>query len=229
MNSLTKTKTFDDWSKFEIYWLLSSTMTMIILSIIWKDSLLSLISGITGIIGVVLCAKGKIETYYFSIINVAIYAILCFQSKLYGEVMLNSLYFIPMNIFGFFMWKKQKDDSGTVNVRSLSKKEFSIMVLGLIVSIFMYYQLLKKLGGNLQLIDSVTTITSVVAIILQVLRYKEQWILWIIINIVSIIMWGMLLNSDSGSITMIVMWSAYLINAVYGYVNWQKLDVKEQV
>ena len=215
---------FNGWSLFEISWLLISTIVMIGLSIVWKDSLISLVSGVTGIIGVVLCAKGKIHTYYFSIINVFLYALLCLQNKLYGEVMLNLLYFIPMNIIGFYLWKKQKNDDGTVKARSLTVKGYIIMVVGLVVSISLYYQLLKGLGGNLQLVDSITTMTSVVAIILQVLRYKEQWTLWIIINIASVIMWTMLLNTPNGSITMIIMWAAYLINSIYGYFNWKKLD-----
>ena len=58
-----KTKNyFSDWSIFEISWLIISTLTMLILSIVWGDTPMALISGVTGIISVVLCAKGKITT-----------------------------------------------------------------------------------------------------------------------------------------------------------------------
>ena len=57
---MEKTKRiFADWSRFEICWLVLSTVIMIVLSVIWGDNLLALISGITGILGVVLAAKGK--------------------------------------------------------------------------------------------------------------------------------------------------------------------------
>ena len=53
-----KTKNyFSDWTLFEISWLIISTLTMLTLSIIWGDSPMALISGVTGIISVVLCAK----------------------------------------------------------------------------------------------------------------------------------------------------------------------------
>lgn len=94
------------------------------------------------------------------------------------------------------------------------------------MAIFAYYQLLKSFAGNLQLIDSITTVTSVVALILQVLRYKEQWLIWIIVNIVSVVMWVILLSTPEGSVTMIVMWAAYLFNSIYGYINWSKLNKK---
>ena len=44
----------------------------------------------------------------------------------------------------------------------------------------------------------------------------EQWILWMIINVFSITMWSLLLGTPEGSVTMIIMFSAYLINGVYG-------------
>ena len=74
---------FKGWSKFELCWLVLSTVIMIVLSIIWGDNTLALISGITGILGVVLAAKGKVSTYFFATINVAIYSYLTFNNHLY--------------------------------------------------------------------------------------------------------------------------------------------------
>ncbi|WP_053956619.1 nicotinamide riboside transporter PnuC [Inediibacterium massiliense] len=218
---------FDDWSKFEIVWLVLSTLIMISLSFIWKDSLIALISGVTGIIGVVLCAKGKISTYFFATINVALYAYLSYQNKLFGEVMLNAVYFLPMNAIGFFLWKNKENEDGNVIAKELTKKSLALLFITLILCILGYWKILSMLDGNLQLIDSITTISSVMALILQVLRYKEQWLLWIIVNIVSIVMWTLLLNTPQGSITMIVMWVAYLFNSAYGYINWTKLSHQE--
>ena len=106
---------FKGWSKFELCWLVLSTVIMIVLSIIWGDNTLALISGITGILGVVLAAKGKVSTYFFATINVAIYAYLTFNNHLYGEFMLNAFYYIPMNFIGFYLWSRHKDEkSGEV-------------------------------------------------------------------------------------------------------------------
>ena len=57
---------FKGWSMFEKCWLVLSTVIMIVLSIIWGDNTLALISGISGILGVVLAAKGKVSTYVFA-------------------------------------------------------------------------------------------------------------------------------------------------------------------
>ena len=225
---MEKTKRFfTDWSRFEIIWLILSTVIMIVLSIIWGDNLLALISGITGILGVVLAAKGKVSTYIFATVNVAIYALLTFQNHLYGEFMLNAFYYIPMNFIGFYLWSKHKDnESGEVEGKKLTGRQTVILFAAVAVVVLVYWQILSRIGGQLALIDAMSTIFSVVALIMQVARYAEQWLLWIIVNVVSVVMWLLLIGKDSSAITMVVMWVAYLFNSVYGYYNWRKLDEK---
>lgn len=218
---------FKGWTKFEISWLLISTVIMVALSIIWGDNTLALISGITGILGVVLAAKGRVSTYVFATVNVAIYAYLTFNNHLYGEFMLNAFYYIPMNFVGFYLWSKHKDEeSGDVEGKSLTPKQITILLAAVAAVVVMYWKLLSYLGGQLALIDAMSTVFSVVALIMQVARYAEQWLLWIIVNVVSVIMWVLLIGKDSSAVTMVVMWVAYLLNSVYGYYNWKKLAKK---
>lgn len=215
---------FKGWSKFELCWLVLSTVIMIVLSIIWGDNTLALISGITGILGVVLAAKGKVSTYFFATINVAIYAYLTFNNHLYGEFMLNAFYYIPMNFIGFYLWSRHKDEkSGEVEGKALTPKQIVILLAATAVIVIIYWQILTHLGGQLALIDAMSTVFSVIALIMQVARYAEQWLLWIIVNIVSVIMWILLIGKDSSAVTMVVMWIAYLFNSIYGYYNWKNL------
>jgi len=220
---------FSGWSKFELAWLILSSVIMVVLSIIWGDSIPALISGITGVIGVVLAAKGKVSTYVFATINVAIYAWLTFNNHLYGEFMLNAFYYIPMNFVGFYLWSRHKDEeSGDVEGKMLTLKQLLILLITVAVVVVVYWQILSRIGGQLALIDAMSTVFSVVALIMQVARYAEQWLLWIIVNVVSVLMWVLLLGKDPSAVTMVVMWAAYLLNSVYGYMNWKKLAAKNR-
>ena len=157
---------FKGWSKFELCWLVLSTVIMIVLSIIWGDNTLALISGITGILGVVLAAKGKVSTYFFATINVAIYAYLTFNNHLYGEFMLNAFYYIPMNFVGFYLWSRHKDEeSGEVEGKALTPKQIVILLIATAVIVIIYWQILTHLGGQLALIDAMSTVFSVIALI----------------------------------------------------------------
>lgn len=216
-----------DWNLFEKIWLITFTIINIALFFVWKDTLLSLTASLTGIWCVVLVAKGKLSNYMFGLINVSLYAYLSYQQGYYGEVMLNVLYFLPMQFIGYYFWKKnmKESDEGSkdviVNFLSNKGRIFWLTISG--ISIYLYGLLLKKLGGNLPFFDSTSTVLSVIAQILMTFRYVEQWILWIFVNIVTIILWVTTLSKGGVNITMVVMWSAYLINSTYGLYNWIKI------
>ena len=58
-------------------------------------------------------------------------------------------------------------------------------------------------------------------------RLTEQWFFWIMVDVLSIIMWAYIFITSGGDVSMLVMWSAFLVNAVYGYYNWRKLEKKQ--
>ena len=217
---------FDDWSKFEINLIIISTLIMLTSSLIAQDGLIALISGITGIVSVVLCAKGKSSTYIIGSIQVLTYAYLSFNNKLYGEVMLNLLYYIPMNIIGFFMWSRHKNDNGDIITKTLSTKNKILVFSGTCFIILAYAKFLETIGGYLPLVDAITTISTVIAVLLMVFRYAEQWFLWLFVDILSIIMWVTIVitKKDMAAVITTIMWIAYTVNAFYGYFNWIKLS-----
>ena len=184
---------FKDWTMFEKSWLLISSVTMVVLSLMWGDSMIALLSGLAGIISVVLCAKGKIENYAFGLFQAVTYAYICFQSHIYGEVMYNIL-MVPMIIIGIISWKKNMaDGNGEVKARNLTAKGWVILIVGSIAAVAGYSFILKLLDGEFALIDATSTILSVIATILMLARYSEQWVMWVIVNMVSVVLWVMAL------------------------------------
>lgn len=217
-------KFFADWTMFEKMWLLISSAAMIILSVAMGDSPLALLSGLAGIISVVLCAKGKIQNYAFGMFQAVTYAYICFQSQIYGEVMYN-IFMVPMIIIGIISWKRNmNDDGGEVKARNLTAKGWVFLIVGSAAAVAAYSLTLKLLGGSYALVDATSTTFSVIATILMLARYSEQWVMWIVVNCVSVVLWAMaLINGDTGSATLIVMWIAYLFNSTYGYINWRRM------
>lgn len=213
-------------TKFELGLILSICLINVYIGIVdGSNDFIGLTACITGVICVVMTAKGHISCYYFGLINILAYVYIAYMSKFYGEVMLNGLYYLPMQFIGIYMWKKNmNEDTNIVKGKTMSMKQIIILALISIVSIFTYSFFLQQLHGNLPLIDATSTVLSVFAMYLSVKRYAEQWLLWIVVNIVTVAMWTFaLINGEANSMAMIVMWGAYLINAVYGYINWKKL------
>lgn len=217
--------------RFVHLWLFVATATIIGLSLYWKDTVIGIISAATGVICVILTADGKRSSYVWGLINCVTYAYVSYLNGLYGETMLNLIYYVPMQFVGFYLWSKNMnktdETSGSksenfVQVNKVGRLEMTIYIAGMTVGVIGYGIFLRYIGDALPFIDSFTTVLSVFAAIFQVRRMAEQWILWILIDIASVAMWGITMYQGSDNIGTLIMWIVYLANAVYGWVSWKK-------
>ncbi|WP_400163599.1 nicotinamide riboside transporter PnuC [Brevibacillus sp. TJ4] len=225
---------FRDWTLFEKVWLCLFTVVNIYLFFAFEDSLLGLISSLTGMMCVVLVAKGKISNYYFGIIQTSTYAYIAFGYGLYGEAMLNGLFYLPVQFIGLYMWSKNRASVSSIGedvaVKRLSKKGWLYLAGIAIAGSILYAELLHYIGGQQVRLDSAAVVLSILAQILMLKRYAEQWVLWIAVNVLSILLWVVTLVSQGGNdLNMVVMWTAFLVNSIYGYVNWLKMEKAQGV
>lgn len=228
-----------NWTLFEKSWLFISTAAIIVASIWTWDatnvtaSWVALISSVTGIWCVILVAKGKISNYIFGLINVVFYAWAAYSWKLYGDFMLNAFYFLPMQFYGWYIWTKPNFMKGNDNViiKFLSNKNRLILALISIVATIGYGFVLKAIGGLTPFFDAGSTTLSVIAMVLMSRRFMEQWILWIVVDVVTVYMWANIVFNVGSLFNMgiLIMWIAFLINAVWGFINWVKIHKNQEV
>lgn len=211
------------WKKWDILWMVVATAVILGLSIYWGENALGLIMALTGVWCVILTGKGKRSSFLLGTVNSILYAVVAFSAKYYGEVMLNLLYYLPMNVVGWVLWKKHMNDETGEVVKKRLKLRKGLMVYALTgLAIVGYGLVLAALGGNLPYVDSMSTVVSVVAQILSVWRLMEQWVLWIVVDIVTVIMWGVDFARGGETIATLAMWSIYLVNAVIMFARWYR-------
>lgn len=199
---------------FTLYFALTDTESR------WYYTFLSSLAAVCGIMNVVLCAKGKKAQYYWGLVNIASYIAISAMSRLYGEVMLNTFYYIPLQFIGLYMWRKNySNTSDTVKVRKMKLIPAIILIISTFIGICLYKYVLSVIGGNSVWLDSTSTVISIVANALMVLRYREQYLLWLVVNVVTTVMWAL-----KGDPIMTTMWAVYAFNAVYGYYLWNKMS-----
>ena len=198
-------------------------MVILGLSIYWKDNAVGIVSALTGVWCVIFTGKGKRSSFIFGAINTLLYAYISLQAKYYGEVMLNMVYYMPMNFVGWYMWTKHlNQESGEVKKTRLPIKKSFVVYAFTGFGIVGYSMILKLIGGNLPFVDSMSTVVSITAQILSVRRLAEQWVLWIFVDVVTVIMWGINFANSGENIATLAMWSVYLVNAIIMYIKWNK-------
>lgn len=215
---------FLGWSTKEYLWLFIATGIICVVSYVMGGGWIEFIGSVTGIIGAILVAKGKISSYVWGFIATALYLYISFQYKLYGEVITYALLFLPMQVSGYYYWIRSSSEKETdVSKRVMTTKQRIVLFLGTAVAIAAYATFLRFLEGSMPGLDSATAILSIVATTLMVMRYAEQWLVWMLVNVTAVVMWilAVLHHQDQG-FAVLAMWSTFLMNSVYGWYKWRK-------
>ncbi len=194
------------------------------------------LAGITGVLCVVLVAKGSIWNYLFGLINVSLYAYISYKASLYGDAGLNALYYLPMQFIGWWQWRKrgaavskaEADENGVqVKARRFNWRQRAVLAFSCTAAVVAMGFVLKDLGDPQPFKDSATTVLSIVAQALMALAFMEQWALWIITNVISVIMWSICVaRGEAHAGVMVIMWVFYLLNSINGLRVWLKLSKK---
>ena len=192
------------------------------------------LAGITGVLCVVLVAKGSIWNYAFGLVNVSLYALISYKASLYGDAALNALYYLPMQFIGWWQWRKRGaavsesragDDGVQVKARRFTWRQRALLAVGCAVAVVAVGFLLEYLGDPQPFKDSATTVLSIVAQALMALAFMEQWALWIITNVISVVMWSICVSrGEAHAAVMVIMWTFYLLNSLNGFRVWLRLS-----
>ena len=211
--------------------------------------LIAAFGSLMGILSVVCSANGRILTFLFGLLDVAIYAVMCFVAWRrggagLGNAIINGLYFVPMQFVGFHQWRKRGAEAHKqVQARRLTGKQWilysALFLVGTVVVYLILASVDKEAAGRFLrvavLMDAVSMVCNILGQYLLSTAYTEQWVFWILVNIASVVMWSVSLRntSDQYSAIYVVKYAFYLLNSLNGLRIWINLskrheDCKEQ-
>ncbi|TDM07689.1 nicotinamide riboside transporter PnuC [Macrococcus lamae] len=201
-----------------------------------QADVINIIAGISGVVCVIMSAKGRLSTFLYGLIQAVSYGYISYHNQLFGEVGLQVVFGV-FQFIGLYAWIKNMhtdhitDDPAVqeVDSRGLNMMNWVWTILAtVIVYVGVGFYLDNFTSAKQPFVDALAVGLSLVGQTLMTLRFKEQWLFWIVINIVSIFLWSrlMFINNeiDAAGISMVAMWIAFLINSVYGYYYWKKLQ-----
>lgn len=218
------------WKKWEVSWLVIACAIITGLSIYWQDTLMGIISSTTGVACVVCTGKGKLSAYLFGLVNSVLYAIISFNAHLYGETMLNAIYYVPMQFVGFYIWNKHMNsETKEVEKRHMDMKGRLLLLIVMIAATYVYGLFLRSIGDAMPFVDSFTTVSSVIAMIISVKMFAEQWWIWVAVDVFSVYMWWCNFKTGGDNMATLLMWTVYLGNAIIMLVKWEKESHSKEV
>jgi nicotinamide mononucleotide transporter len=181
------------------------------------QTLLETVGVISGILCVWLAAKNNTWNWPIAIISVSAYIFIFLEAKLYADMGLQ-VYFMGMNIYGWYYWSRKPSDAAKVPVKTISKKEILFAAFGVaLFTALLGFFLFKQTDASFPFIDSFCTACSLVAQLLMARKVVENWLIWIFVDIIYV---GVYLAKDLHLTA--GMYALYIFIALTGYLAWRK-------
>lgn len=216
---------FKDLTRFElILWALSFiTVTVSFLLVPEKDYLM-LIASLIGVTALIFVAKGLVLGQVLTIVFAVFYGMISFWFKYYGEMITYLAMTAPIAIFATVSWirhpyKKTK----VVEVSEITPKKTVLLIISTIAVTAAFYFILGALNTANLIVSTISITTSFLASSLTFLRSPYYALAYAANDIVLIILWAMASAVDISYLPMIICFTMFLVNDIYGLINWLRM------
>jgi nicotinamide mononucleotide transporter len=185
---------------------------------------------LTGLVAVILSARGNVWSWVIGLVNVILAAVMFYQIQLYPDVFLQGFFFVT-NIIGWWQWKYPKTGEENkhkeLKISSLSQEDFLYFsMIGMIGT-----ALLGSLSKNLHelvpmlfqepsafpYMDSFTTVMSIFATFLLIRKKVEAWWVWLAVDVISTYMYYV---KDIKIYS--ILYFIFCIIALVGAISWTR-------
>lgn len=218
------------FSKLEwILWL--SSMIAIIVSFCLFDRVnyMTLCASLIGVTSLIFCAKGNPVGQLLMVIFSLLYGIISYRFAYYGEMITYVGMTMPMAIVALIAWLRNpyNGNKAQVKVDSVSKREMMWMLLIAIPVTVLFYYILLYFGTANILPSTLSVTTSFVAVYLTSRRCPYYALAYAMNDIVLIVLWIMASLQSLHYVSVVVCFIAFLVNDIYGFVNWERMKKQQ--
>ena len=136
----------------------------------------------------------------------------------------------PMAVFALISWLRNpyNGNKAEVKVNSLKKQETIFMSLLAAVITFGFYFILRYFHTANLIPSTISVTTSFLAVYLTFRRSPYFALAYAANDIVLIVLWILATLSDISYLSVIICFVAFLVNDIYGFINWLKMQKRQQ-
>jgi nicotinamide mononucleotide transporter len=180
-------------------------------------SALEALAALFGVVSVYLSVRQNIWSWPTAIVNVALYTVVFYQSRLYADMGLQVIY-VVLSFYGWYQWLYGGKNRTELQVsRTPRRVAFLLIVIGVAAAGSLGSLLHRTTNAALPYLDSATTATSLVAQWMMTRKLLENWLVWVAVDVVYI---GMFIYK-SLYITA-GLYLVFLILSATGYFRWRR-------
>lgn len=184
-----------------------------------------IVAALFGVVSVFLSVRQNIWSWPTAIVNVGMYIVVFYRSKLYSDTGLQVVY-VVLNFYGWYQWLYGGKNRTELPVTRTSGRLAAILVvIGAVTAMALGTFVSYSTDASLPYVDALTTSTSLVAQWMMTRKLLENWIVWVSVDVVYI---GMYIYKDLHVTA--VLYAVFLALSVMGYMQWKRtLNAPEAV
>ena len=208
-----------------------SSMIFVVMSffIFDRENYLTLTASLIGVTSLIFNAKGNPFGQFLMIIFSLLYGIISFTFAYYGEMLTYLGMTMPMEIFALISWLRNpyNGNKSEVKVNSISKKETAFMWVITIAIAAVFYFILEIFNTANIIPSTISVATSFLAVYLTFRRSSYYALAYAANDVVLIVLWVLASFTDTRYISVVVCFVAFLINDIYGFINWKRTKERQ--
>lgn len=218
------------FSKTELLlWFCSVILILLSFCLFDRTNYMTLAASLIGVTSLIFNAKGNPFGQLLMIVFSLLYGIISFTFSYYGEMITYLGMTMPMAVFALISWLKNpyNGNKSEVRVNRIGKTEtFLMWLLTVIVTVIFYFILSAFNTANI-VPSTLSVTTSFLAVYLTFRRCPTYAIAYAANDIILIILWILASMYDIKYISVVVCFIAFLLNDIYGYVSWRKMEKRQ--
>ncbi|GGY31923.1 nicotinamide riboside transporter PnuC [Pseudoduganella albidiflava] len=184
---------------------------------------LELLSFVLSIATVWLNIRQNHWAWLFAILSSALYGVVFFQAKLYGDMGLQ-LVFITVSVWGWYQWLHGDDTHARLPVTQLAWRGRAVAALGWLAGFAaLAWFLMTFTDTDVPFADGFLTAGSLVGQLLLSRKKLENWHVWIIVDVLYVALYvhkGLMLTA--------LLYGLFVAMAAIGLLAWRKSMLAEQ-
>lgn len=219
------------FSKLEIIlWCCSVIFIVASFCIFDRSNYMALLASLLGVTSLIFNAKGNPFGQVLMIIFSLLYGAISYTFAYYGEMITYLGMTLPMAVFALVSWLRNpyKGNKAEVEVNRISRNE-SIFMWGLSIAVTVAFYFILDYFNTANMVPSTLSITtSFVAAYLTFRRSPYFALAYATNDVVLIVLWVLASIEDVKYISVVVCFVAFLVNDLYGFLNWQKMEKRQK-
>ena len=175
------------------------------------------IAAALGVICVVLLVRRSLWNYPCAILSVTLLGWVFVDARLYSDALLQ-IFFVAINLYGWWSWQGSQHASGEVAVERMSRRELLGCGIGGIAATIGWGVLMNRYtDASYPWWDAAVAIPSIFAQVLLARRRLENWLLWIAVDCVAVPLYA-----AKGLWAAAGLYVLYLVLSAWGFGDWRR-------